>query len=29
MLTVGFFAFALVAVLGCVWWACLNDTDKT
>jgi hypothetical protein len=27
MLTVGSFAIAFVAVLGCVWWACLDDSD--
>jgi len=28
MLTIGSFAIAIIAVLGCVFWACLND-DRT
>jgi len=27
MLTIGFFAIAFFAVLGSVWWACLDDND--
>jgi MFS-type transporter involved in bile tolerance (Atg22 family) len=29
MLTLGSFAIAVFAVLGCVFWACLNDRDQT
>jgi hypothetical protein len=29
MFTVGSFAIALSAILGCVWWACAEDRDKT
>jgi hypothetical protein len=29
MLTIGSFAIAVFAVLGCVFWACLNDRDQT
>jgi len=29
MLTIGSFAIAAFAVLGCVFWACLNDRDRT
>lgn len=29
MLTLGSFAVAVVAIFGCVWWACLNDSDQT
>jgi hypothetical protein len=27
MLTIGSFAIAFLAVLGSVWWACLDDKD--
>jgi len=29
MLTIGSFAIAFFAVLGCVWWACRNESDQT
>jgi hypothetical protein len=29
MLTIGSFAVAFLAVLGCVFWACLTDSDQT
>jgi hypothetical protein len=29
MLTLGSFAIAVFTVLGCVFWACLNDRDQT
>jgi hypothetical protein len=29
MLTIGSFAIAFFAVIGCVCWACLNDSDQT
>ena len=29
MLPLGFFALAFFAVIGCVCWACLKDTDQT
>jgi hypothetical protein len=29
MFTIGSFAIAVFAVLGCVFWACLNDRDET
>jgi hypothetical protein len=29
MLTVGSFAIAIFAVLASVFWACLNDRDRT
>jgi MFS-type transporter involved in bile tolerance (Atg22 family) len=29
MLTIGSFAVAIFAVLGCVFWACLTDRDQT
>jgi hypothetical protein len=29
MLTLGSFAIAVFTVLGCVYWACLNDRDQT
>jgi MFS-type transporter involved in bile tolerance (Atg22 family) len=29
MLTLGSFAIAVFAILGCVFWACLNDRDQT
>jgi hypothetical protein len=28
MLTIGSFALALSAVIGCVWWACNADRDR-
>jgi hypothetical protein len=28
MLTIGSFALAVFAVLGCVFWACLNERDQ-
>lgn len=29
MLTLGSFAFAFIAILGCVLWACAKETDQT
>ncbi|MEY2488339.1 MAG: hypothetical protein QOC70_281, partial [Verrucomicrobiota bacterium] len=29
MLTIGSFVIAIFAVVGCVFWACLNDRDRT
>jgi hypothetical protein len=29
MLALGFFALAFFAVIGCVCWACVKDTDQT
>ena len=29
MLTIGAFLFIVGALLGCVWWACLNDRNET
>ncbi len=29
MIPLAFFAIALSAVLGCVWWACAEDRDQT
>ena len=29
MLTLGSFAIAFFAILGCVWWACSNETDQS
>ncbi len=28
MLTLSSFAIAFLAILGCVWWACLKETDQ-
>ena len=29
MLTLGSFAFACIAIIGCVLWACAKDGDQT
>jgi hypothetical protein len=29
MFTIGSFAIAVFAVVGCVFWACLNDRNET
>jgi hypothetical protein len=29
MVELGFFALAFFAVIGCVCWACVKDTDQT
>jgi hypothetical protein len=29
MLTIGPFLFVVGALLGCIWWACLDDKNET